>query len=321
MNCPYPSIPLFLIASKIFPAIGPETYTVIHIKDGIIYSLGNDELIKQKNPDETIIDLTGYALFPGFVNAHSHLELTALGPVSSPASFVDWIRKLISQKKELTETEKDRGVKSGIKNMIKTGVTCVGDHISHDGPWETILNSPLRGRLFPEVLGVVPEISQNILEHLKQLKLTHENKTSLWKIHISPHSIHALDPEILKQILKEEPAPLSCHVAESAAEDELFRKGSGEMADFISPFIKGGLRGIWARLDSSLGPHSGLEQLIFQKLPIEKLLIVHGNYLSDTEIEIMSRHKMSVVHCPGSHAYFGHKKFLLEKLKDINISF
>ena len=45
---------------------------------------------------EATLNLTDYLIMPGFVNAHSHLGLTALANKLSPSeNFAGWIRNLI----------------------------------------------------------------------------------------------------------------------------------------------------------------------------------------------------------------------------------
>ena len=46
------------------------------------------------------------------------------------------------------------------------------------------------------------------------------------------------------------------------------------------------------------------------------MLVVHGNYLSDEDIQFLAAHRdhMSVVYCPRTHAYFGHAPHPLPRL-------
>jgi cytosine/adenosine deaminase-related metal-dependent hydrolase len=44
------------------------------------------------------------------------------------------------------------------------------------------------------------------------------------------------------------------------------------------------------------------------------LLAVHANYLAEGDAEMLARSGTNVVHCPRSHAFFGHEKFPFDQL-------
>jgi aminodeoxyfutalosine deaminase len=52
----------------------------------------------------------------------------------------------------------------------------------------------------------------------------------------------------------------------------------------------------------------------------ETLLAVHVNYLGDKDGAILGRKKVSVAHCPRSHAYFRHQKFPFATLAKANVN-
>jgi cytosine/adenosine deaminase-related metal-dependent hydrolase len=45
-----------------------------------------------------------------------------------------------------------------------------------------------------------------------------------------------------------------------------------------------------------------------------ELLAIHVNYLAREDAALLARCKVNVVHCPRSHAYFGHAPFPLKRL-------
>jgi len=52
----------------------------------------------------------------------------------------------------------------------------------------------------------------------------------------------------------------------------------------------------------------------------ENLLAVHVNYLAGKDASLLGKHKVSVVHCPRSHAYFGHRSFPLRALTEAGVN-
>jgi cytosine/adenosine deaminase-related metal-dependent hydrolase len=70
----------------------------IVIQDGRIADVQRcEDLLRSRSDDEIIKfgwDFPRHLILPGLVNAHTHLELTALGQIPPPTSFIDWILKL-----------------------------------------------------------------------------------------------------------------------------------------------------------------------------------------------------------------------------------
>jgi cytosine/adenosine deaminase-related metal-dependent hydrolase len=50
-------------------------------------------------------------------------------------------------------------------------------------------------------------------------------------------------------------------------------------------------------------------------------IVAHLNYVSDRDLELLARNsKCNVVHCPRSHAFFGHSPFMFEELRDLGLN-
>lgn len=301
---------MYLKASHILPIEGsPLSPGVIRLSKNKIIEVGGPSLLNQKNPDEELLDLGSFVLLPGFVNAHCHLELTSLGPLS-PAHFVSWILEMVKRKNAMTKDEMIAGIKQGVQNLLQTGVTTVGDHISFNTTWETILESPLRGKLFAEVLGILPEVCRDIYQALIDIKKDVDKRGSLFEMHITPHSVHGVHPDTLKKVITEQPPPLSSHLAESQTEDDYFRKKGGDLTQLIVE-------------RSLVSPHHGksaFDVLKKMNLDLSKLLVIHGNYLDKSNIKLIKKHQLSIVHCPGSHEYFGHRPFPAKDYLDQRIN-
>lgn len=303
---------MLYIAHDIVTITGPIfSPGFIEIEKDRIINLGSPDSLSLEKKRKAI-DVSHLSLFPGFVNAHSHLELAALGSVIPQAKpghtsfFTDWIRQLVLQKTSLSLKEINTGIKKGIAGFKKQGVVAIGEHVSFNTDWEPILHSGLKGRLFPEIIGVVPGIAKNILDLSFKKKKESEKKQSKISIHLTPHSIHAVDPDILSIVFCETP-PLSCHIAESESESLYFSESRGSLVDLIheknQPIRHKAL--------------SALDYLIKNKLDISRLTLVHGNYLTKTDLDLIKKNKIPLIHCPGSHRFFNHRPFpLFEYLQD-----
>ncbi|MGB0583098.1 MAG: amidohydrolase family protein, partial [Limisphaerales bacterium] len=100
--------------------------------------------------------------------------------------------------------------------------------------------------------------------------------------------------------------PLSVHVAESAPEDEMFRESEGIMHRWLERN---------QRDMSDCNGRSPVRMLQDLGLLNDRLLAVHCNYLDDDDIQSLGGNQVNVIHCPGSHEYFGHTEFKADQLR------
>ncbi len=264
--------------------------------------------VNDSTKDTESIDLTGHVVLPAFINAHSHLELTALGPLKTASPFVSWIHELIGAKNTIKTESIAQGIQKGFQDMMRSGVGTIGDHISFDTPLDPFVTSPLKGLLFGEVIGVGLQLASETFKKLAQKKssLTRSNFT----LHPSPHSAHSVHPDILKEVFASQKAPLSIHLAESEDESKLFSKQKGDLFDFIKS--RGG--------DFSFLDTSGLGHLNQLGVPLSKILVVHGNLLSESDFKKIKEHHLSIVHCPRSRHFLNHPMPPLKKWLENNIN-
>jgi cytosine/adenosine deaminase-related metal-dependent hydrolase len=72
---------------------------------------------------------------------------------------------------------------------------------------------------------------------------------------------------------------------------------------------------------SDCGRNTPVEQFVGRlgKASLPDWLLVHLNELSGSDFDLMTRStkKLSIVHCPRSHDYFGHSPFQFHKLRDL----
>jgi anti-anti-sigma factor len=247
------------------------------------------------------------------VNAHSHLELGWLKaglPDMTGADFVPWIRSAIYEPFQRLDTgwEKDflDTINAGIKELIATGVTTVGD-ISETGlSIQPLLNAGLGGVVYIEVLGYEPEKVEQRFQRMKDIiKLWKPRLKGKLRIGIAPHTPYSLSRELWAKVLdyaKTEELPLCIHVAESAAETQYLLDGTGALKEiyyserqFVPP---------------KKSPIAYLEELGALAL---KPLLIHAVQVSDEDIALIKKYGCTVVHCPRSNLRLRCGRMPLEK--------
>ncbi len=80
---------------------------------------------------DEVVDLTGHALLPGFVNTHHHLyqSLTRAVPAAQDASLFDWLSTLYPMWARLTPDMLHVSTLTGMAELLRSGCTTTSDHL------------------------------------------------------------------------------------------------------------------------------------------------------------------------------------------------
>src|SRR5687767_9532443 len=126
----------------------------IAIDGSLITDVGTRASLVGKYPEATVHHYPDAAILPGLINAHSHLELTAMRGFleSEEADFTSWLKKLTVARLELMAPD-DRYVSAawGATEAARAGVTALAD--ASDGAHESmkaLRDVGLRGIVFQE---------------------------------------------------------------------------------------------------------------------------------------------------------------------------
>jgi len=301
--------PAVLRARIVVPASHPP------IEDGAVVVSGNRIVSVGRWRDLSraarahVTDLGERALLPGLVNAHCHLEYTGMaGQISPTRKFTDWLKLITTSKGGWGYSEFAQSWLNGAQMLLRTGTTTVGDiEMVPELLPEAWTATPLRVFSFIEMTGVKSrrppvEIIREALDKIASLP------AGRCRIGLSPHAPYSTTPELLRlaaDTARRHDLRFVTHVAESGEEFDMFMHGRGGMYNWLA---RGG------RDMSDCGLGSPVQHLERQHALNEHLLAVHVNYLAPGDALLLAKHKVHVVHCPRSHAYFKHRRFPLEEL-------
>jgi cytosine/adenosine deaminase-related metal-dependent hydrolase len=251
-------------------------------------------------------------LIPPLVNAHTHLEFSALASPLEPAlPFQSWIQSLMKWRGNNAATQAD-SIRSGFTESIDSGIGLIGE-ISTSDDVSLLSNQQSHNQrtscvAFRELIGLGPARVQQQLE-LAESFLTAPRMAGVHQA-LSPHAPYTVHPELLEQAVAlavKHNAPLAMHLAETTDELELLASGTGRFQTFLSTM---GL------FDPRLFP---VGRCILDLLKVlssaSNVLAVHGNYFTDEDIAFLSRHQnITTVYCPRTHHFFGHTAHPFRKL-------
>ena len=259
--------------------------------------------------EDRILDLGEVILLPGLVNAHCHLDYTDMaGDLPPPKTFTDWIPLITAAKSAWSYSEYAHSWLHGAHQLLKTGTTTVADiEAMPDLLPEAWDATPLRVFSFLEMTGIrakrdPKQILREALEKIDSLGHTRCSAS------LSPHAPYSTLPELLRLsagLARKKKWRLCTHIAESAEEFEMFRHARGKMFDWLKRN---------ERDNSDCGLGSPVKHFARNKMLGENLLAIHVNYLARGDAALLGKHRVNVVHCPRSHAYFRHAPFLRERL-------
>ena len=277
--------------------------------------------------DGGALDLGNVALIPGLVNAHTHLEFSELaGPVQPAAPFAQWIRAVIAYRQERS-TPHVEAVCQGYNEIGRSGTTLIGEIATAGWSPHVFVPPGPRVVVFRELIGLrdeqIPEQLDLARQHLQgavRNVAVSEGATAVDDGHVlhglSPHAPYTVHPELFRALVDlaaEYHVPVTMHLAESRAELDLLSSGKGEIVELLRGF------GLWS---NGIIPR-GSTPLDYLRLlaKLDRALVVHGNYLSEAEIDFLARHpNLTVVYCPRTHAYFGHAKHPWRRMLERGVS-
>lgn len=269
-----------------------------------IAGVGPQAEIVAKFPAAWIESLGEAVILPGFVNTHTHLELTALRGYleQEEHDFFAWLRKLtIARLERMTPDDIRVSATWGACEAVRAGITCVAD--ASDAGLQSMLalqDVGLRGVVYQESFGPDVRLAQENFEKLKlKVNELREEECELVRAGVSPHApytVCAPQLEMIAELALEEGLPLMMHAAESEAEELLLREGCGAFAE-----------GLARRSIEWNAPRMSTIQYLKQVGILEtQPLLAHCIRVDDDDIEILRETGSAVAHCPKSNAKLGH---------------
>lgn len=251
-------------------------------------------------------DFPRAVILPGLVNAHTHLDLTHLGPMplEPGASFATWAKSIASGR--LTDASAVReSVQEGIRLSTAGGVVAVGD-IAGDWrtePVEELQGSGLLGVSFLEIFGMAGREDASAQRLTSLLTQRSDLVTSQRvKLGIQPHAPYSVGSKLYHEaarLASQYGLPLATHVAESPDERQLLDQGDGPLRELLEEM------GLWsAEVALALGIKGSPVRRVLDAVGEAPLLAVHVCDCSDDDIDALARAGTSVAYCPRASDYF-----------------
>ena len=208
-----------LSADWVLPVAAPP------IRDGAVAIDGDriaaigtrEELGEGERFDESVI-------LPGFVNAHAHLEYATYAGFGDGLPFDRWLIVHMERKAKLEDGDAVAIARLGAAESLRSGITTVADASFTGASAPACAELGLRAIVHLEVFGRSADAIAEQFEP-KRERIA-DSLSDRVRLGISPHAPYTVTPELYAAAL-ELGLPVQTHLAESAAEDEWLRFGTG----------------------------------------------------------------------------------------------
>lgn len=298
---------MILCARFVLPVDQPVIEDGAVVVDGTrVAAVDTAKAIRARFPDERDRhDFGDTVIGPGFINAHTHLELTECAEQIPPShDFVDWLRRLMHDRttNPPNAARVTRSIADGIRQSLAAGVTTIGDITR----MPRLSRAALAASKVPIVsFGEIITIGSRRAELTAQIQtaLDSNHASETLRIAISPHAPYTVEPEAMTTCAgaaDDRAAPICVHIAETPEEAEFTRAATGPLADYLRE------RGLW---DNEI-PAAGcgpVELLARTDLLTSRTVLAHANYIDDRDVELIAAAGTSVAYCPRTHHAFGHQ--------------
>ncbi len=280
------------------------------------------EIIKQENIIEEqyahVRDFGNAVITPGFVNLHNHLQYSdlSIGKQSfkrkikklytnfkkhyfltgiSKNSFIYKLANLLSQYFCMSKDEKIASFKKGIEESLLSGTTAVAQ-LSQESKYFDLLNEmPLKTYLFFELFADSTESSKEEFRKIqKKIDKLLKNKSSNTFIGVAPHSVccvHKRLFKILTKYCKKHNLLMTIRLGESQEEMDWLKHGFSD-ADLLNEF-SGNKK--FTPAFENLTPAQYLKEM---NVLSKQLIVSYGNYLSDSDLNLLRENKVALAYCP-----------------------
>lgn len=246
------------------------------------------------------LELEGRIVAPALANAHTHLDLTHVGPrPPEPGGFAGWIAMIRRQR--LAEPRAiAASVRDGVAMLRAGGTLAVGDIAAGLCPEPALAlhRAGVCGVSYLEFFGL-GQRGPAAADAAADLARRSEVGGAV-RLGVQPHAPYSVSIEGYRRAAALG-LPLATHLAESVAERQLIRGERGPIASMLADL------GLWDEaVASSFGRARSPVAHVADALADAKgpAMAVHCNDLDEEDIASLARAQVAVAYCPRASAYF-----------------
>jgi len=268
-------------------------------EQGVVEDVGAAAEVLPRHTGAPIERVRG-VVFPGLVNAHSHVELSALrGKVPGGRGFVAWVDTLIGIRSEITPEEESAAIDRAADDLALYGTVAVGDVTNSLAAVHALARKNIGGSIFHEVLGLERSA---VLGRIEGLRAEVEERVPRWPsadlaYAPAPHTVFTVHSDALRALIdgaKKRGIRTSIHLAEHGPERRAIENGDGPFPDWY--FARTTQRCEWPK--RPLFDYAADAGVL-----APEVLVVHLTDARPAELARVAAAECPVVLCPRSNLY------------------
>jgi cytosine/adenosine deaminase-related metal-dependent hydrolase len=268
--------------------------------EGVVLDVGPAADVVPRHAGAVLERVRG-VVFPGLVNAHTHIELSAYrGRVSGGRGFVDWVDRFVAIRSETSSEEEAEAIDRGVDELVAAGTAAVGDITNTLAAVLPLARAGIGGCVFHEAFGLSREF---VLGRALALGRERAERVGAWPTSDlayapAPHTLYTTHADGVRALLESAralDARTSVHLAEHAPERRAIEAGDGPAVEWLAKRTK--VEGTpWPRVPlfdyaASLGALD------------PRVLLVHMTEARPDELARVAERGAPVVLCPRSNLY------------------
>jgi cytosine/adenosine deaminase-related metal-dependent hydrolase len=273
--------------------------------DGSVAGCGPRAEVRAQFPDAPE-ERAGGVLVPGLVNAHCHLELSALADaVPGGAGLVAWAGAAMAAARGVDRDRRRAAAAQAAQGAVRTGTAGIGDVGNTLDAAPGIGAAGLVGVLFHELLGSREAATGDALADAAR-EHDEARANDAWPAKLAwvcaPHAPYSAGPELLRRIFAAAASTgraTSIHVAEDQDELALLRDGSGRWPAVLTALGVDPRTRVPGQTPSTY--LAALGAFVAERPP----LFVHMVHAGDEDRRVVREGGATVVLCPRSNLHIG----------------
>ena len=231
---------------------------------------------------DKVIDATGKIVMPGLINCHTHLGMSIFRATNDDLTLDSWLNdKIWPIEDRLTDDDLYYTTLLSMVEMIKTGSTCFNDmYFGYKGSIPAIKKCGVRGIYGRCLMGNMDKDSICRVDDFKKLYEEYKDDDKI-RLSIAPHALYTCNLEYLKlcsDLAKEYNLPIHIHLSENMNEVKTVTNKFG------------------------MKPMEVLDKVGMLE---KRIILGHGTFLSDSEINMIKDRDVSVCTNPVSNLNLG----------------
>lgn len=283
-------------------SVPPVEHGAVVVENERIIAIGTEVDLAARYPGARRKRLGDALLAPAAVNAHTHLELTALeGRIPEGLDMASWILALLRARGTLDDAALRASAQDGVRRTIASGVAAVGEISSAGQSIGPVVESGLRGVVYYELLNSDPvQADATLARGQAQLaRWRAEYPGARVRFGLSLHAPYTVSRPLFERTAawaRDEGVPLCIHAAESPGETQWLQDRTGPIRDTL-------YAGISRPADLERAPGlSPMRYLSDMGALSRETLLAHGVWVDGQDIALVAQSGAALAHCPRSNS-------------------